>query len=154
MPTCQTKFHGTLSYEPEQVLHIPGGLFGFPQETQFLLLELPSARPMAFLQSVRSSDLCFISLPAQVIQREYRLSLKEQDLKTLGYSAETPPAMGRDVLCLALLTIGERRPSTANLLAPVVIDIAKHRGMQVIMDAPYSHQYPIPASELSHSADQ
>ena len=155
MPACQTKFHGSLCYESEQVLHIPKGLIGFPRETEFLLLELPSTRPLAFLQSVRSSNLCFISLPAQVIEREYRLAMMEEDLRTLGYSLAVPPAMGKDVLCLVLLTIGERQATTANLLAPVVIDITRHRGMQVIIDAPYSHRHPIPAtSGLRQSANQ
>jgi len=153
MPACQTKFHGVLTYEPEQVLHIPNGLFGFPQETEFLLLELPSARPMAFLQSVRSSNLCFISLPAQVIEGEYRLSMTGGDLRSFGYSDAAPPVMGKDVLCLALLTVGERQDTTANLLAPVVIDIARHRGMQVIVDAPYSHQHPVSTPGLKYRAD-
>jgi len=153
MPACQTKFHGVLTYEPEQVLHIPNGLFGFPQETEFLLLELPSARPMAFLQSVRSSNLCFISLPAQVIEGEYRLSMNGGDLRSFGYSDNAPPVMGKDVLCLALLTVGERQTTTANLLAPIVIDIARHHGMQVIVDAPYSHQHPVSTPGLKHRAD-
>ena len=148
MPTCQTKFHGVLAYEPEQVLHVPSGLFGFPHETEFLLLELPSARPMAFLQSIRSSNLCFISLPAQVIEGNYRLSMNGADLRSFGYSEALPPVMGKDVLCLALLTVGERQATTANLLAPIVIDIGRHNGMQVIVDAPYSHQHPVSTSEL------
>ena len=154
MPICQTKFHGALTYEPEQVLHIPGGLFGFSQETEFLLLELPSVRPMAFLQSVRSANLCFISLPAQVIEGEYQLSISGLDLQALGYSESAPPVMGKDVLCLALLTVGERQAATANLLAPIVIDIARHHGRQVIVEAPYSHQHPVSTPGLRRSADQ
>jgi flagellar assembly factor FliW len=148
MPTCQTKFHGALTYEPEQVLHIPSGLFGFIQETEFLLLELPSARPLAFLQSIRSANLCFISLPAQVIEGEYRLSMSDVDLQAFGYTQSTPPVMGKDVLCLALLTVGERQATTANLLAPIVIDIARHQGRQVIVNAPYSHQHPVSTSSF------
>jgi flagellar assembly factor FliW len=154
MPICQTKFHGALTYTPEQVLHIPSGLFGFTQETEFLLLELPSARPMAFLQSIRSSNLCFISLPAQVIEGEYRFSMSGLDLQAFGYSESAPPVMGKDVLCLALLTVGEGQAVTANLLAPVVIDIARHKGRQVIVNAPYSHQHPVSTPELRRRADQ
>lgn len=155
MLSCQTKFHGTLSYEPKQVLSVPMGLFGFSQETEFLLLQVPSTSPLVFLQSVRSSNLCFISLPAQVVEQEYRLAVNENDLRMLSYSAAAPPVMGKDVLCLVLLNIGERRATTANLLAPVVIDIARHCGMQVIVDAPYSHQHPISAiSGLRQNAAQ
>ena len=153
MPICQTKFSGSIIFEPEQVLSIPGGLFGFPDEREFLLLELPSAKPMAFLQSTRSPNLCFISLPVQVIDPGYKLALSQRDLKALGYSEEQPAVMGKDVLCLALLNISEREAPTANLLAPVVIQIAAHRGMQVIVDGPYSHTHAFPVQELTHRAD-
>lgn len=143
MPICQTKFHGAITYQPEQVLNVPAGLFGFPGETEFLLLELPSARPIAFVQSIHTPGLCFITLPAQIVEPAYHLMLKPGDAGALGYPDDAPPVMGRDVLCLALLTIGHEGPTTANLLAPLIIDIARHRGAQVIVNAPYSHRSPV-----------
>ena len=146
MPNCQTKFHGTLTFEPEQVLKVPRGLFGFADETEFLLLELPSSRPVVFVQSVRSANLCFIALPVQVIEAGYRLTLSSDTLTSLGYSQGAAPQMGKELLCLALLTIGDRG-ATANLLAPLVIDIASHRGAQVMVEG-YSHQQPLSTQEL------
>jgi flagellar assembly factor FliW len=154
MPICETKFHGPISFEQEQVLQVPAGLFGFPEETEFLLLELPSSRPIVFMQSVRSSMLCFISLPVQVIDPDYRLSIGDENLKQFGYTVDRPPVMGKDLLCLALLSTGEKRATTANLLAPVVIDIANHHGMQVIVNFPYSHQHALPAPRFTPSVDQ
>jgi flagellar assembly factor FliW len=147
MPVCESKYHGSIRFEPEQVLHLPAGLFGFPDETEFLLLEVPSTRPLAFVQSVRTQGLCFISLPAQVVTPDYRLELGPEDMRKLGYSVDMPPVMGRDVLCLALLTIRENQVTTANLLAPLVIDIVRHRGVQSLSQAGYSHQHAIPAME-------
>lgn len=146
MPVCQTKYHGTIRFEPEQVLHVPAGLFGFPEENEFLLLELPSTRPLAFLQSLRTPDLCFISLPAQVVEPDYQLRLAPGEAEDLGYAAG-PPVMGKDVLCLALLTVREKQETTANLLGPLVIDIARHRGKQVLVSGTYSHQHPIASME-------
>jgi flagellar assembly factor FliW len=147
MPVCQSKYHGEIRFEPEQVLHLPEGLFGFPEEKEFLLLELPSTRPLAFLQSVLTPELCFISLPAQVVKPGYRLELSASDIESLGYSSQTPPVMGKDLLCLALLTVREKQDTTANLLAPLVIDIAHHRGRQVLRAGEYSHQHPITGTE-------
>ncbi|MBV9267750.1 MAG: flagellar assembly protein FliW [Acidobacteriaceae bacterium] len=151
MPTCQTKFHGPIAYEPDQVLKVPAGLFGFAGETEFLLLELPSARPIAFVQSVHTPALCFISLPAQVVDPAYRLALKAEDIKALGYTPDAPPAMGKEVLCLALLMVEPEQPTTANLLAPLIIDIARHRGRQVIVNAPYSHRSPVAPEGLKRA---
>jgi flagellar assembly factor FliW len=145
--TCKTRFHGSIAFRPEDVLEIPSGLFGFTDETQFLLLEVPTSRPIVFLQSVRSPKLCFISLPAQTIDTDYTLSLTAPDLKSLGYSGAAPPRLGRDVLCLALLTIRDKEVTTANLMAPIVIDIQAHRGIQALVKNRYSHHHPIPVAE-------
>jgi flagellar assembly factor FliW len=149
MTTCQTLYHGQISFGPEAVVKIPDGLFGFPDETHFLLLEAPTARPIVFVQSVQSPSLCFISLPVRVIEPNYRLSLPQEDLSSLNIGGETAPEIGRDVLCLALLTIRERRATTANLRAPLVINIAAHRGKQVIVSENYSHQHPYLQARMS-----
>ena len=147
MSVCQSKYHGTIRFEAPQVLHVSHGLFGFPDEKEFLLLELPSTRPLAFIQSVRTPGLCFISLPAQVVMPDYRLELSAAEIETLGYRPDAPPIMGRDVLCLALLTVRDDQATTANLLAPLVIDIARHCGVQVLTPGTYSHQHSINAAE-------
>jgi flagellar assembly factor FliW len=148
MPTLHTKFHGVIQYEPHQVLRVAEGLFGFPEEKEFLLIELPSSRPLVFVQSVRSRNLCFLSLPAQIVDADYRLSIRPQDLLAFGYPEDAPPAMGKDLLCLAILTVGERRVTTANLAAPLVVDIAAHRGRQVIVTAAYSPRHLLSQHEV------
>jgi flagellar assembly factor FliW len=145
---CQTRYHGTISFAPHQVLHISNGLFGFPDEKEFLLLELPSMRPLAFVQSIRTPELCFIALPAQVVEPEYQLHLQPADIEAFGYSEDHPPTMGHDLLCLALITMREHEQATANLLAPLIIDISRHEGMQVLVDSEYSHQHPIAGMEF------
>lgn len=139
MPLCQTKFHGVIGYKPEQVLQIPDGFFGFTSEMEWLLLELPSVRPLVFVQSVHTPTLCFLGLPAQILDAGYRLALRDADCRWFGYRPEAPPRMGTDVLCLALLTLEDGQNAQANLQAPLVIDIAKHRGKQVIVTSEYSH---------------
>src|ERR1700753_1954412 len=153
MPICQTKFHGPISFAPEQIMQVPRGLFGFTEETQFLLLELASSRPIVFLQSISSPNLCFIALPVQVIDADAEPSIHRHDRAAFGYLESTPPVMGRDLLCLALLTIGEHRAATANLAAPIIVDIAQHRGMQVIVTAAYSHQQSLPVARFSQHVD-
>lgn len=147
MPISQTKFHGDIQYEPQQVLRVPQGLFGFPEEKDFLLLELPSSRPLVFIQSIRSQNLCFLALPVQVVCPDYDLSLRPEDVFALGYSPECAPAMGKDLLCLAILTICERGNATANLAAPLVIDIAAHRGVQAIVNGAYSPRHTMMPQE-------
>jgi flagellar assembly factor FliW len=148
MPISQTKFHGAIHYEPHQVLRVPEGLFGFPEEKEFLLLELPASRPLVFIQSVHSQNLCFLSLPAQIVDPAYKLSMRLQDMLALGYAEGALPIMGKDLLCLAILMVGDHRATTANLAAPLVVDIVAHRGVQVIVTEAYSHRCLLSQQEV------
>jgi flagellar assembly factor FliW len=147
MMTCKTKFQGPVAFRPEDVLDIPFGLFGFTGETQFLLLQVASSKPIVFIQSVRSANLCFISLPIQIVDSDYALSLNGPDLERLGYSEAKPPRLGEDVLCLAVLTIRDKEETTANLMAPIVIDIRAHCGVQALVANRYSPRHPFLLAE-------
>ena len=144
MPKCQTRFHGEMDYPEEAAISFPGGLFGFEEERRFVLIENPSARPIVFLQSLATPGLCFIALPARVVDPEYRLEMAPEDCEQLGRPPEDPPAIGGDLLCLALLTVRPGVPSTANLLAPVVIDMRERKAVQAVSGLGYSHVAPLP----------
>lgn len=144
MPECQTKFHDRLVYQEDAVFHFPRGLPGFEEETRFLPIEQPFARPILFLQSLRQPELCFITLPVRVADPGYRLAVPSEDLEMLDLPVNRQPEIGSDVLCLTILTIRENEPTTANLLAPVVVHLGTRRAVQAIAaDATYSHQYPL-----------
>ncbi|MCL4402580.1 MAG: flagellar assembly protein FliW [Acidobacteria bacterium] len=141
MPWCETKYLGNVEYEDTSVVEFPLGLFGFESEKRFLLLEPPGAKPIVLLQSVTTSQLCFIALPILVVDRAYRPALSPEDLAVLGMPVEIQPRIGDNVFCLALITIKKGRPTTANLLAPLVINLRTLRAVQSIStDSSYSHQ--------------
>jgi flagellar assembly factor FliW len=143
MDACTTRYHGTMTYLDEVVLHFPQGLIGFENETRFLPIEQPHARPIVFLQSLSTPGLCFLALPIFVIDRNYRLEISDTDLEALQLPVSRMPVIGVDVMCLALVSIPEQGPTTANLLAPVVVNIASNTAVQVINTNPeYSHQFP------------
>jgi flagellar assembly factor FliW len=139
---------GLLRYEPEQVILFPEGLPAFEQEREFLLVDPPSVAPVIFLQSLRRPELAFITLPVGRIQPDYRLTMEPEDLATLGLVEPEPPDLWSNLLCLAIVTIAADRPPTANLLAPVVINMKNRRARQVIQcGSDYSHQHPLALPE-------
>ena len=80
-------------------------------------------------------------LHAHSIDRQYRLELFEEDLARLGLAPARQPRIGEEVACLAVLTLQESGP-TANLLAPVVINLANLKAVQAIaQESGYSHQH-------------
>ena len=142
MPDCQTKFHGRIVYDTNAVFQFPRGLLGFEDETAFLPVEQPLTRPILFLQSLVREDLCFISLPVLVVEPAYQLTISDEDLGMLELPSGRNPRIGSDILCLTILTIRPDQPTTANLMAPIVINLTTRRAMQVVSaEASYSHQH-------------
>ena len=82
--------------------------------------------------------------PVLVADPVYKLAISADDLRALGLSVSRQPKIGSEVLVLTLLSIREDAPATANLLAPVVVNVANHRAVQAIrLDAAYSHEQPL-----------
>lgn len=147
MPRCLTKYHGEMEYDEKATLHFTRGLFGFEAETRFLSIEQPALRPLVFLQSLSTPDLCFVSLPVFVVDKDYSLLLDPDDLAAVGLPSERQPAVGTDVLCLVLVCIQNGGPTTANLLAPVVVNRHNSQAIQAVsLNRKHSHQAPLPAA--------
>jgi flagellar assembly factor FliW len=143
MPYCTTKYFDTIEYEESSVLHFPAGLPGFERHRRFLSLEQPAHLPLVFLQSITAADLCFIALPAAAIDPSYELEMEESDLELLDLDPSRDPLIHKDLLKLALVTISEGG-MTANLLAPIVINITNLRAVQAIAPSQrYSHVHPL-----------
>ncbi len=146
MPQLATANFGDIDYREESVLEFPEGLPAFEQERRFVAIEEQATSPVIFLQSLARADLAFITLPALLVEPGYRPALSAEDLQALGLAAERQPEQGAEVLCLAIITISEGRPPTANLMAPVVVNLRTRRALQAIQsEAGYSHQHPLGA---------
>ncbi len=144
MPILKTKNFGPIEYEAEDVIEFPRGLPAFEEEKRFLLIEGPAEKPVVFLQSLQREDLAFICLPVRAVVPDYRLSASPEDLEELGWKGDGEVEPGGELLCLAIVTVREGKPPTANLMAPVVINPGTRRGIQAIQtEAEYSHRHPL-----------
>jgi flagellar assembly factor FliW len=144
MPSFDSKDFGRINYEPGSVLEFPNGIPGFEDRKRFVALTFPHTHPLVFLQSLEDAGLCFITLPVLSIDREYRLMVSEEDLERIGLPPERQPRIGEDVACLAVVTVQRTGGPTANLLAPLVINIRNLKAVQAIPPEPsYSHQYSL-----------
>ncbi|HUA17455.1 MAG TPA: flagellar assembly protein FliW [Bryobacteraceae bacterium] len=148
MPSLETKYFGSMEYREESVYEFPHGLPAFESETRFVLIERPENKPLVFLQSLSRPNLCFLALPIWAIDRDYQLEISPEDLEELSLGPERQPALGSEVLALALISLHDNFSPTANLMAPVVVHLKTRQGLQAIrQDSRYSHEHPIqPAS--------
>jgi flagellar assembly factor FliW len=137
-----------MEYDESATLHFAHGLFGFEEETRFLTIEQPALRPLVFLQSLSTPELCFVCLPVFVVDKDYVLSLDPADLAAVDLPPERQPDIGTDILCLAIVCIQDGGPTTANLLAPVVVNRHNSQAIQAMsLNRKHSHQTPLPAAK-------
>ena len=130
---------GEIHWDAGCELHFPAGLPGFELHTRMVPVEIPSQRPLIYLQSAEKGEICFLALPVLTVHPGFRLRLSEDDLSLLdldesGTATGEYPALGTDVLCLALLVPFESTVQT-NLDAPIVINLHNGRGVQTVSPA-------------------
>jgi len=144
MARCVTRYFGETEYEESAILRFPAGLPGFEGEREFLAIEQPEQRPLVFLQSLSTPELCFVTLPVFAIDRNYRLEITEADRELAGFRPNEEIRIGENAACLAILTI-EESGVTANLLGPVVINLTTRLAVQAVApQISYSHRTPLP----------
>jgi flagellar assembly factor FliW len=105
---------------------------GFGDLRRFVLVELgvpEGAEPVLFeLRSLEEPAVRFVAAVPTAFFPDYAFDLGEDDCAELGLSDEA------DALVLVLLTTGhDAAETTANLLAPVVVNARTRRAAQVIL---------------------
>ena len=99
------------------VLTMSGGMAGFPDAHRFALVEVPNANPLFLLRSLDQPGLEFVVVPPVAFFPDYVPEIDDASADRLGLTD------AEDALLLVVLTVGsDVASSTANLLAPVVIN--------------------------------
>ncbi|MGM0754081.1 MAG: flagellar assembly protein FliW [Bacillota bacterium] len=124
-----TKYHGAIDIHSEEVLIFDHGIPGFGEEKQFILLPLPENEWFHILQSVATPQLGFVVTDPFVFFKEYDFELDQASVELLENPSE------KEVQVLSILTVRETlHESTANLQAPIIINLANRKGKQVILN--------------------
>lgn len=143
-----TKFFGDRECDADSIYSFPAGLPGFEDQHSFCFLTMPGSEPLLFMQSTTTQNLCFVMLPILVVDPDYRVALTGEELAMLELPAERPPKIGRDILCAALVCSEAGAQHTANLMAPIVVNLKTKTGLQAIHgDSGYSHRHPLRLEE-------
>ena len=91
-------------------------------------------------------------MPVSAIDLAYSLELSPDDARVLGVDARKLSATAREILCLAILCAPENGPLTANLLAPVIVNLATRIAVLAVRsDNRYSHWHALAGEETACS---
>lgn len=122
---------------PAGVIQFPEGLPGFENLHQFVLRQDDDLLPIVFLVSLSEPRIYLPVTLTNHLRPDYQVRLSEEDRRMLNLAEDA--AHGPDILCLAVLNLGDGTRPCANLLAPIVVNIANSTAKQVIqIESPYS----------------
>lgn len=121
-----------------QVVEFVEPIPGFPDERMFSLAPLGEDAVLFVLRSLRTPRLRFVVVPPAAFFPDYQPSVDARDVAALGDLSGRRDGEGEPEVELQLLVIVSVTDSitdaTANLLAPIVLDPAGGRAMQLVLD--------------------
>lgn len=124
----ETKYHGQIEVNEKDVITFEHGIPGFLEEKKFILLPFSEDSLFLIMQSVETQQLGFVLTNPFHFFRGYDIELPEYLLEELGITSEG------EVEVYSILTVQDPfEQTTVNLQAPIVINIEKKRGKQLIL---------------------
>jgi flagellar assembly factor FliW len=124
-----TRYHGNIEVEKEDILSFGQGLPGFQEEKEFVLLPLPENKWFYILQSLTTPELGFVVTDPFIFFKEYEFKLDASTKESLNEPEE------KDIKVFSILSIKEPlHESTANLQAPIVINLSNNKAKQLILN--------------------
>jgi flagellar assembly factor FliW len=139
-----SRYFGSFDIHEREVVHFRDGLPGFEDQTHYAALSIPGQEPILYLQSITRPELCLITLPARVFVPGYQLELSPEEQEALALPSESSMRIGKEIACQVIVTVDQGREPSANMAAPLVINLSNHLGIQVFQaGSNYSFRYPI-----------
>ncbi len=119
---------GEITVGDNEKIEIPHGLLGFPEYTRFCLVDPGDETLILWLQSLDNPEIAFALLEPKIFRPDYSARLSAAELRELRLSNVNQSAV------FSVLTIPEDVTlMTANLKAPVVINLKEQVARQVVL---------------------
>jgi len=143
-----TRDFGQIKIEEDQIIYFENGLPGFESAKEFVLLPFADDSPFIIMQSLSNQELAFITVEPGNLIADYEFEISDQKEKELEIKSI------EDILVLNIITLKDKLEEiTANLSAPIIINLNKKLGGQIILDNhKFSVRYPIFAEQQKASS--
>ena len=142
MKLLTTRF-GTVEVPDKDVLFFSSGVLGFPEVRRYVMLDHGRNTPLKWLQAVDKPELAFPMVPATDLVQDYHVTVAPDDLAALGKDSTA------ELQAFVILTIPNGAPerTTANLKAPIVMNLTTHLARQVLVEQDYPIRYPLSVTQ-------
>ncbi len=138
----QTRSFGEVEIAEDRILDFPNGIIGFPDLKRFVLLhdsERGENVGIHWLQSIEEPGFAMPVMDPLIADEKYNPTIEDDILTPLGNLSED------DTIVLVTVSVPkDLTKMTVNLRGPFVINAAKRKGCQVIVEGEdFSVRFPI-----------
>ncbi len=140
MRTINTRF-GEVEYDPENLLHFPAGMIGFPTLHDFVVMPNKKEGPLFWIQSVDDPEIAFVLTDPSNFFLNYNVTPDESEKNTLQIIGDD------ECFVLSVVTVPKGQAITLNLVAPILFSPRTNRAIQVILEnTKYQSKTPLPTN--------
>ena len=127
----KTRYFGDIEIPETDVIHFPEGILGFPHSRRFALITIEENPYLKALQDVDNEHLSFLMIRPWDFFEDYEADISDGDLQQIGITDENM----ENFTLHSIVTVGQSMAdSTANLVAPIVINHKNNTGGQFVLD--------------------
>ena len=133
--TVNTLRFGEVSYNDEDLLIFPRGIPAFENNHQWILAGSDDSA-IRWLQNIEDGSLALPVTSPDAVRPDYNAKIPDDELKLIGTQSFSELAF------LIVLSVPDGAPwnMTANLRAPILVNLRTHKAVQVIA---LNEEYPI-----------
>jgi flagellar assembly factor FliW len=135
----ETKRFGTLRVEDDRLFFFPRGIVGYESLKQWVLLADPESPAVAWLQSASSSDHAVAVVSPRAFFPEYRVAAEGRELSALKLRTD-------DRVYVLTTLAGHVGRLETNLRAPILLNLSRRLGLQVIVGDEQPIRQALPAT--------
>ena len=140
--TLKTRLFGEINIVDEKIITMDKGMIGFSELKKFALIFDEEKKDKKFkimwLQSLDDGDIAFPVTDPISIKEDYSPSVNEELVVPLGKMND------EDIYLLTTVTVPKRvEDFSINLKAPIIINMATNKGMQILLDDGYPVKYKV-----------
>lgn len=141
----ETTRFGTLTIEESELFYFPQGLIGLETLRQWALVPDPASSAVVWLQSASREEKALPMVSPRAFVEGYKVRVNQRSLAPLSLRSGDPTY---------ILTAVSGLPgrTTINLRAPVLLNVARRLGCQVVTEDEHSLQYPLPVAQVRRKA--
>ena len=136
-----TKYLGKVNIEESQIINFPKGILGFEDHDEFVLLDIEGNPLFKFLQDIKHEQIGFVLIDPWKFFKDYDIELPYDKLENININPKGSNEMG----VYNIVTMSKSlNNSTANLLAPIVINLKDKKGKQFVLNnSPYTTKHSL-----------